>query len=813
MSSKLCAPYKGDRPYLYISYCPKDMDSILPMLCLLQDEGYRIGYDDSSVPGAEWPGAATRRLDQSTVFLALISENWIASQRCLEEFTFAQMKRLPSLAVILNPVQLTPAMKFQVVSVPVVDHSQSTPEEFRDKLLKLLDKLDPALRPAPTPALPRSKLPLIIAVAAVLIFTVGITAAVLTRSRADTTPNTPNLLAVPTESITPPAESSAEFSPSPAPELDYSAAYHILLTAPEDMLAEEFPEALSTLRSRLDIFTGGEPYELNIKDASIELYLPKSAFAGIGVEKVLKCYIIRATKLYIFDRASPGIARESIRRDDLASVTLSQGTIPGVDAVQYGIYSPTYNYLTIQLTDQCAEWFGEEIDAWGDGLAFGQDMESVSDYCYYYTFPAGDGKTFYVLNDDLGNQFLETMIYNFTHSLLPANFSFTIDLNSVADWQTPESGRMGENQCEPGALTGETVTFTLKDYDLKAEALLNMEKEMKSRLDMLGQPYAFGRIEDENAEFFAVRTNMGHMGLPVIPMLCSNCVYLQANFWRFSLHDCNFVWGIAPDGACTLTLDMDSDIADHLAKLIGEMAEQNGMLYLTVGDLPVLSAPIEQPVSEGRVIFDRLCFDQETGITEEYRWLTVLMEQMMNGPSMSLLYSGQIQMNLEDGIIGYDGNRFGISYAKEEQEFVDAVHSIVPDAVVTYNQSLYGMSISLNLEVNRDLPERATALAQAIYGASGFEQSIFQTTGIYLIAEDNSVPERARIFFKKSYSYASLQSDGSLPSNGYPYVYGIFCGGRLDQYQSTFRHIVETDPFYLRLTMADQESWTWGQEG
>ena len=38
MSSKLCAPYEGDLPYLYISYCPEDMDIILPILRFLQDQ-------------------------------------------------------------------------------------------------------------------------------------------------------------------------------------------------------------------------------------------------------------------------------------------------------------------------------------------------------------------------------------------------------------------------------------------------------------------------------------------------------------------------------------------------------------------------------------------------------------------------------------------------------------------------------------------------------------------------------------------------------------------------------------------------------
>ena len=824
MSSKLCAPYKGDLPYLYISYCPEDMDIILPILHFLQDEGYRIGYEDRRAPGSEWPDAATRRLDQSVAFLALISENWIASHQCLEEFTFAQMRRLPSLAVILKPVQLTPETNLQIVSVPTVDRSQSTPGEFRDRLLEQLDKLAPALRqdPAPVPPVSRSKLPLIITIAAALIFVVGIVAAVLAHGKSDDPLNTPNPPVVPTESITPPTEPSTDLSSPPEPELDYSAAYHILLTVPENMPLEEFPGALSTLRERLDIFTGGEPYEINVEDDSIDLYLPKSAFAGIGVENILKCYLTRAIELYIFDRASPSTAREPIRRNDLASVTLSQGTIPGVDAVQYGIYSPTYNYLTIQLTDQCAEWFKEEIAAWGDGLAFGQDMESVLDYAYYYTFPAGDGKTFYVLNDDLGGQFLETLAYNLAHDPLPDNFSFTIDLNSLADWQTTAGGsRMGENQCDPSALKRATVTFILEGYRLwTAEDVLNAEKELKARLDMLDQPYALGRIEDDEDDVavFAVRTGMEHMGVPVIELLRGNTLQLQTDYWDIDLQNCNFVWETTPDGICTLMLEMDSKLTDQLAELAEKTTGQGDILYLTTaglallgkGGLPVLGTPIGQSISDGRIIFDRLCFDLETRITEEYRWLTTLMEQIMNGPRVTL-YWMQIQMNLGDDIISYDSSRFGISYDREEQKLASAIRTVVPDAGIADKLDLSCVYVELGLNPNKDLPERAAALAQEIYEVSGFEESIFQNLTIYLTEKDSSVSERARIVFQKSYAYISPLTlvDGTLPDNGCIYVTGVFRGEMLEQYQSTFQHIVETDPFFLRLTSEGQTSWKW----
>ena len=339
---------------------------------------------------------------------------------------------------------------------------------------------------------------------------------------------------------------------------------------------------------------------------------------------------------------------------------------------------------------------------------------------------------------------------------------------------------------------------------------------------MLDQPYALGRIDDDEEDIavFTVRTGLEHMGVSVIPLICGDTVHLQAGYWNIDLQDCNFVWETDPDGNGILALEMNSKLTEQLMELTGKMSEQDDTLYLTIGGLPllgrcglpVLRASIGQHVSDGRIVFSQLCFEQETGITEEYRWLTALMEQIINdSPHTSQLLWTQIQMHLEDGVIGYDRNRFGISYAKEEQEFADAVCAVVPEADIADKRDLSCIYVSLNLKCNEDLPERAAALAREIYETSGFEQSIFQNLTIYLTEEDNSASERACIVFQKSYAYVSPLTlvDGTLPDNGCIYVTGVFCGEILEQYQSTFQHIVETDPFFLRLTSEGRTSWKW----
>lgn len=131
MDRELPAPYEGALPYLFVSYFCGDIDCALPILRLLQDGGVRIWHD----AGAVWPEELARPLDRSGAFLALISQSWLESQSCRRAFCFAQMRRMPMLAVMLEPVQFTPEIKVQMACARVLSCGGEGPAELREKLL------------------------------------------------------------------------------------------------------------------------------------------------------------------------------------------------------------------------------------------------------------------------------------------------------------------------------------------------------------------------------------------------------------------------------------------------------------------------------------------------------------------------------------------------------------------------------------------------------------------------------------------------------------------------------------------------------
>ena len=589
---------------------------------------------------------------------------------------------------------------------------------------------------------------------------------------------------------------------------DAEALCHIRLKPPEDMSLKEFGKAVEILEGRLDLFADGA-YEMQVGTEMIDLTLPKKAFGTLGVDKVLQCYLTRAVDLYGYTVNEDGSAvadKFEIGRRDLEEVTLLSGTIDGVDPADYGVDTEEYQYVKIVLTDACASGHAEEIAAWGDGFAFGQDMVSGSGFWSYYTFPEGDGKTFYVLNNDLDGNYSELVVYNLTHDPLASNFFYLTDLNESADWENPADAQVrGDNQCGADEITGKSVTFTLNAYDiLTAGEWLDLQTVFKKRLDVLDQPYAFGKTEDREKKetTIYIKTGVEHMGLPIMKILGSYTaawsVVAQSGFMEVVGTE-DFRIDEKGNGAYEVTVNFPSISLDYEDENEDRdafwKASENGTCLLLNGEC-FLENGRNRLTEDGNIIFDRLICQKNQEITEENLWIPKLLECLVKNTDMPCgLYLKQYWMNEDqNGDIAQE-SEFGVSYAPEVERAADAVKELVPDAEISNDGTT--LFIDLKLNVDGTLPEEGIRLVREIYENMDFERSIFTKLCFYLIEEDNEAGERARIHFIKRYS-AGPEEPGVVYG-------GLFVNGRLEEYKEEYKNLMENDPFYVE--REDNSEW------
>ena len=591
---------------------------------------------------------------------------------------------------------------------------------------------------------------------------------------------------------------------------DEETMYHITLTANENMSVKEFQYGTELVKDRLDILADGEAYVLQVIDDRMEVAIPKACFGDMAVRDVLISHIIGATDLYAFRKEEePYFPPDqfAIGRNDVESITLEEGTIPGADAEGYDTGESGGRYIRIVLTDDCAEKNKDNIKAWGDSLTMAEDMYRTF-YYYCDTVTAEDGKTFYVTEQNLDGRALDLLYYNLTHEPLAYEFLYSVGAYDV-QWENVEDAScVGKNQCNADDFTGQTVTavYYAGSDPLTDGEWLDTKRAYQEKLDTLGQPYAIGVQQTEEKVCVVVRTGPAHLGKPVLYWLSDgyNSLSVRAGLLRYTVNSTSELTG--PFALSLRNGEIDSrGVEKEFESFTKEaLSRGNNTLTLFVGEFPYCSTVITEPVTDGTIRFDTLCIGEE----EDRTWRADLLDAIWNGMQMPITFDLDFyQFDIrKDGKTDPD-TQFGITNAAEEKEIEEKILQAAPNAKVRFEN--WGIYVELGLDVDEELPEKGTALVKEIVQSSGLENSNYQNMHFYLIEEAEKELERARISFYKNYW---AWRDTSKPyEEGKFDVTGVFAYGRLERYQEEFIKIVNSDEFYTDKVNKDTV-WHFGVE-
>ena len=142
--------YKGNEPYMFISYAHKDSGEVYPILSQFHRQGYHAWYDEGIEPGIEWPEEIANALNTSSLFVVFITPNSVASENVRNEINFALAKKTPFIAIYLKPTTLTPGLQLQIGSKQAILKYQLDEDTYTrkysysfDSVLKPTGKVNP----------------------------------------------------------------------------------------------------------------------------------------------------------------------------------------------------------------------------------------------------------------------------------------------------------------------------------------------------------------------------------------------------------------------------------------------------------------------------------------------------------------------------------------------------------------------------------------------------------------------------------------------------------------------------------------------
>ena len=136
MAEKMPEAYKGDKPYIFISYAHKDSETVLPIIARLQRDGFRVWYDEGIAPGSNWDVYISEHLDGSCNVLGFLSKSYVKSQNCRDELALTRSKGKPMNLVYIDDVQLSPGLRMRYGRIQALFMNNMSENEFFEKLYK-----------------------------------------------------------------------------------------------------------------------------------------------------------------------------------------------------------------------------------------------------------------------------------------------------------------------------------------------------------------------------------------------------------------------------------------------------------------------------------------------------------------------------------------------------------------------------------------------------------------------------------------------------------------------------------------------------
>ena len=95
-------PYEGKNPYLFVSYSHKNSEAVLATASRLNQEQFRVWYDEGIPAGNDWPDSVEQHLRRCAKVLFFRSADSLASENCFSEISTAHILGIPVVVIALD---------------------------------------------------------------------------------------------------------------------------------------------------------------------------------------------------------------------------------------------------------------------------------------------------------------------------------------------------------------------------------------------------------------------------------------------------------------------------------------------------------------------------------------------------------------------------------------------------------------------------------------------------------------------------------------------------------------------------------------
>ncbi len=151
MTEKPFPAYKGDDPYIFVSYAHDDAALVYAEITRLRDQGFNIWYDEGIAPGSTWSDEVALALTESKLFIYYVTPRSVDSENCQQELNFALSRERKILAVHLEETQLSMGIELRLSNKQAIVKPDLSESAYETKLNEAVRALLPGVQPISLP--------------------------------------------------------------------------------------------------------------------------------------------------------------------------------------------------------------------------------------------------------------------------------------------------------------------------------------------------------------------------------------------------------------------------------------------------------------------------------------------------------------------------------------------------------------------------------------------------------------------------------------------------------------------------------------
>lgn len=130
--------YKGDEPFIFVSYAHSDKLQVYPIMDYLNKSGFNVWYDEGISVSEDWKKSIVKNIENCSAFLVFITPHIIDSEYVRKEISYALSQKKPFFSVYLKDTKLPGELVFDISGIQSMKKYTMPDSEFYDKIKEVL---------------------------------------------------------------------------------------------------------------------------------------------------------------------------------------------------------------------------------------------------------------------------------------------------------------------------------------------------------------------------------------------------------------------------------------------------------------------------------------------------------------------------------------------------------------------------------------------------------------------------------------------------------------------------------------------------